>query len=161
MRNTLFLVCLLGVSCASLAQTGQSSWANLSGLRAGQKIQIVEISSKKHTGTFESVSDSAVSIKDAAGETSVQRQDVRIVKLMENHHRLRNTLVIGGASAGGGAIVGLAIGAAANKNNNGFFGPIVTTGQLTAIGAAGCGLIGTVVGTLLPSHETIYSVKAH
>src|ERR1039458_4315300 len=87
-RNTLLLMCVLGISCAAIAQTGQSSWTNLSGLRAGQKIQIVETNSKKHTGVLENVSDSAISIKDATGEASVQRQDVRSLKLLSSGHRL-------------------------------------------------------------------------
>jgi hypothetical protein len=91
MRNSLFLVCLLGIPCTSVAQSGQSSWASLSGLRAGQKIQIDEMNSKKHSGIFESVSDSAISIRDASGEMSVQKQDVRSVKLLSSGHRLRNT----------------------------------------------------------------------
>ncbi len=162
MRKVLFLVCLLAVPGALAAQSGQSSWANLSGLRPGQKIQIVEMSSKKHSGIFESFSDSAISIKDTSGEMSVQKQDIRSVKLMENHHRLRSTLIGAGVGAGGGAIVGFAVGDASNKNSSGFFGkPIIGTGVIAAVGALGGGLIGATVGALLPSHGTIYRVSAH
>ena len=68
MRKALLAFCVLGVSCAAVAQNNQASWASLSGLGAGQKIQVVEKSSKKHTGIFESVSDSAISFRDATGK---------------------------------------------------------------------------------------------
>ena len=156
MRNSLFLACLLGIPCALVAQSGQSSWASLSGLRAGQKIQIDEMNSKKHSGIFENVSDSAISIRDASGEMSVQKQDVRSVKLLSSGHRLRNTLICAGVGAGGGAIAGAALGETQNKGFD-----IVTTGELTAAGALGGGVIGTIVGVLLPSHDTIYRASSH
>jgi hypothetical protein len=156
MRNSLFLVCLLGIPCASVAQSGQSSWANLSGLRAGQKIEIDEMSSKKHSGIFENVSDSAISIRDSSGEMSIQKQDVRRVKLLSGGHRLRNTLICAGVGVGGGAIAGAALG---ETQKPGF--DIVTKGELTAAGAVGGGVIGTVIGVLLPAHDTIYRVSSH
>lgn len=152
-RNTLLLMWVLGISCASIAQTGQSSWTNLSGLRAGQKIQIVETNSKKHTGVLENVSDSAISIKDATGEASVQRQDVRSVKLLSSGHRLRNTLI--GAGVGAGAGAGIAAGI---WESSGFFGG---KGDGAAVGAAIGGLGGLIVGALLPAHDTIYRVSSH
>ncbi len=150
MRNMLSLVCVLGISCASFAQTGQSSWANLSGLKVGQKIQVVETSSKKDSGTFLAVSDSAISFKDAAGEKSVQRPDVRSVKLL-TERRLRNTLIGLGVGAGAGA----AIGAGATRSGD-FFGKGVAAAVLGVTG----GVCGTVVGVLLPTHETVYRVSS-
>jgi hypothetical protein len=156
MRNSLFLACLLGIPCALVAQGGQSAWASLSGLRAGQKIQIDEMNSKKHSGIFENVSESAISIRDASGEMSVQKQDVRSVKLLSSGHRLRNTLICAGVGAGGGAIAGAAVGETQKKGFD-----IVTTGELTAGGALGVGVIGTIVGVLLPAHDTIYRANSH
>jgi hypothetical protein len=130
-----------------MAQAVPSSWTNLNGLRAGQKIQIVEINSKKHTGIFESFSDSAISIKDAAGEASIQRQDVRTVKLMENHHRLRNILIGTGIGAGAGAGI-----AAAAWESSGY---LRGKGTGAALGAGLGGLGGLIVGTVVPSHDTI------
>ncbi len=159
MRKGLVLLCLMGIPCASVAQSGPSAWSNLNGLRSGQKIQIVETNSIKHTGAFESVSSSAISIRDATGEASIQRQNVRIVKLMENHHRLRNTLILTGTGAGAGAIAGFALGEAQNKGSNEF--KIITTGEIAAAGTLGGAFVGAIVGALLPSHDTIYNVNAH
>ena len=151
MRKGLFLICVLGLSCVSWAQTNRASWANLTVLHAGQKIQIVDMNSKKHSGTFVSVSDTAISYQEAASEQTIQKQDIRSVKLMENKHRLRNTLIGGAVGAGAGAGIG-----AASWENHGFLG---SKGVGAAVGAV-IGLVGgVVVGVLLPSHKMIYSVS--
>jgi hypothetical protein len=80
----------------------------LSTLHAGQKIQVVEMNSKKHSGTFVNFSDTAISFQDTAGEQTIPKQDLRRVKLMENKHRLRNTLIGAGVGAGAGTVIGAA-----------------------------------------------------
>jgi len=153
MRIMLSLMCLLFASCAALAQTTQSSLFRLNGLKIGQRIQVVETNSKKDTGTFEAVSDAAISIRDSAGEKSIPIADVRSVKLVGTHWRLRNTLIGLGIGAGGGAAFGAAIGP-----SNGF---IVGKGVAAAlVGTAGA-VCGTVVGVLLPTHETLYATAQH
>jgi hypothetical protein len=163
MRNLFLLAWVLGVSCASWGQAGQSSWANLSTLYTGQKIQIVEKDSTKHSGTFMTFNETAILYQDAAGEQTIPKEAVRRVKLMQNRHRLRNTLI--GAAVGVGA--GAGIGAASYHKTpcastdficlNGIGG----RGVPAAIGAS-LGLVaGAVVGVLLPSHPTIYSVNSH
>jgi cold shock CspA family protein len=108
-KKILLLICIVGISFASLAQTNQTAWSNLCTLRPGQKIQVVETTSKKHSGLFASVSDIAISYRETTGEQSIQKQEVLSVKLMENKHRLRNTLIVAGAGASVGAAVGAAI----------------------------------------------------
>jgi hypothetical protein len=66
MRKPWFLICILGITCASWAQTDQASWTNLSALQAGQKIQIVDANSKKHSGIFVNVSDTGIATQDAS-----------------------------------------------------------------------------------------------
>jgi hypothetical protein len=158
MRTLWLLICVLGIACASWAKTDQASWGNLAALQVGQKIQIVEINSKKHSGTFVNVSDGAILYKDSGGEQTIQKQDVRSVKLMKNKHRLLNTLVLGGVGAG----VGAGIGAATYHPcppSQGFCLDIGGRELPTAIGG-GIGFVGgAVVGALLPSHTTIYRVN--
>jgi hypothetical protein len=153
MRNGLLLMCVLLTSCASVAQTSEASWAKLTRLQAGQSIQVVEMTSKKHSGIFVNVSDSAISFKDAAGDQTVQKQDVRSVKLMKSNRRLRNTLI--GAGVGAGAGAGLT---AAAWESHGWFGD---KADGAAVGAILGGLIGAIVGVALPSHDTIYSAGSH
>jgi hypothetical protein len=97
------------MSYASQAQSDKASWTNLSTLQTGQKIQIVDMNSKKHSGAFLNVSDTAVRYHDNAGDQSIPKQDVRRVKLMENRHRLRNTLIGAGVGAGVGAVIGAVV----------------------------------------------------
>lgn len=153
MRNIiLFLVCTLPASCASLAQTNLASWENLSALRAGQQIQVVDTSSKKHSGSFMNVSATAIAFNEAAGDRTVQRQDVRSVRLMKNNRRLRHALIGAGIGAGAGAGVG-----AGAWESNGFLGG---KGAGAAVGAVIGGVSGAVVGALLPSRNTVYNAGA-
>src|ERR1700690_1109233 len=99
MRKILLLVCLIGISSASWAQNDQS-WANLSALYPGQKIQVIELNSKKHSAAFVSFSETAITFQDIAGAQTIPRQNVRKVKLGTNKRRLRNTLIAAGVGAG-------------------------------------------------------------
>jgi hypothetical protein len=161
MSKLLLLICVGGLPCALCAQTNQASWANLSVLRAGEKIQVIDANLKKHSGTFVSVSEAAISYEQIAGEQTIQKPDVRSVKRMRTKRRLLNTVLLGGVGAG----VGAGIGAATYHDNpcpptafvclNGIGG----RGLPTALGAA-IGLVGgAIVGALLPNHEIIYRVN--
>ena len=108
MRNLLFLICVLGMPCASWAQSNPASWENLNTLQAGEKIQVVEMNSKKVSGTFLNVSDAAISLQEKAGQQTIQRQDVQSVKLMKHQQRLRNTLIGAAVGAGAAAAIGAA-----------------------------------------------------
>lgn len=153
MRKSLLLICVLGLSCASWGQTNRASWANLSALQAGQKIQIVDTNSKKHSGTFVGVSETAISYQETAGAQSIQKQDVNSVKLTGNTHRLRNAIIGGAVGAGAGAGI-----TAAAWENHGFAGG---KGTGAAVGAVIGFVAGAVVGVLSPSHKIIYSVNLH
>lgn len=153
MRKILFLICVFGISCVSLAQTDQASWAKLSALRPGQNIQIIDVTSKKHSAVFTSVSDTSISYRENATEQTTERQNVRSVKLMKNSHRLRNTLIGAGVGAGAGAGI-----TAAAWEDHGFLG---SKGAGAAVGAVIGGIGGAIVGALLPSHSTIYSAASH
>jgi hypothetical protein len=158
MRKILSLVCFLGLPCVSLAQHNQASWANLSVLHSGQKIQIIDTASKKHSGTFTGISESAISYTENASEKSIPKQDVHSVRLMENKHRLRNTLIVGAAGAG----VGAGIGAATHKSCNSQSFCIDPGGAAlpAGIGAVIGGIGGATIGALLPSHSTIYDISS-
>ncbi len=167
MRELLFLICVLGMPCASWAQTDRASWANLSALQAGQKIQVVDMNSKKHSGTFVNVSDTAISYQETEDEQTIQKQDVRSVKLVGNKHRVRKALVGIGVGGGVGAGVGAGIGAATfhSCSSQSFciqpVGKGGQTGIAAVFGFAGGAAVGAVVGALLPSHSTIYRVSTH
>jgi hypothetical protein len=159
MRNRFFLICILGMSCASWAHGDQASWTNLSALYPGEKIQVVEMNSKKHSGTFVNFSEAAIAYQDNAGGQTIPKQDVRRVKLMENKHHLRNALIGGAVGAG----VGAGIGAATYQPCSAQSFCLPSIGRA---GHAGIGLsiglpVGAVIGFFLPSHRTIYRLNSH
>jgi hypothetical protein len=152
MRKILFLISVFGLSCVCVAQNN-SAWSTLNSLHAGQKIQIVETNAKKHSGTFVSASDTAISYTEADGDHTIEKQDVRIVKLVEHQRRPRHVLI--GAAIGAGVGAGIT---AAAWESDGFVGG---KGVGAAVGAAIGGISGAVVGALLPTHSTIYNVAPH
>src|SRR3984957_17216449 len=158
-RSILFLIFCSGIPCALRAQANQASWGNLSGLQPGQRIQVVGMTSKKHSGSFVSISDTAISYRETNGEQSIPKQEVVSVKLLEHKHRLRNTLIVAGVGGG----IGAGIGAALHKSCSSqsfcldFGGAALPAG----IGAVVGGVGGAVVGILLPSHSTIYQVSPY
>ncbi len=166
MRSLVFLLCVLGLSCASPAQTNQVSWETLNHLKPGQSIQVVDTSSKKHSGTLLNVSNSAISLRVASGEQSLQKQDVRSVKLLNNSHRGRNALIGAAIGGGAGAGVGAGIGAAINHgcSTNPCF-DIISTGEsagiLAAIGGLSGAIVGGIIGAVIPSHDTAYTTASH
>jgi hypothetical protein len=167
MRTVVLLICILGLPCAALTQTDRSSWTILNGLQPGQNIQVVDTSSKKYSGTFISISDTAISFRVATSDHSLQKQDVRSVKLMANKSRARNTLIGGAVGGGIGAGAGAIIGAATHKGctPGAFCLDIIDERASAGIGAVvgflGGTVTGGVVGALVPSHTTIYDVRSH
>jgi hypothetical protein len=163
MRKRLFLLCLFCLPCAALAQINEASWAKLKGLTPGQTIQIIDVNAKKHSGTFLSASEASIAYTETTGQHSIDKLDVRSVKLMETHHG-HNTLVGFAVGGGAGAAVGAVIGAATYKGcqPQTFCLGLTSRGELTGIGAvagfAGGAIVGAVTGALVPSHTTIYSL---
>jgi len=162
----LLLVFLLGLSCVSLSQTNQALWAKLKGLPPGQKFQITDTNSKKHSGTLVSVSDTTIVYADSTGQHSIDQPDVRTVKLMKTRNR-HDTLV--GLAVGGavGAAVGAGIAVATYKGcaSGTFCLDFVSRGELAAVGAgAGLavgGVTGALIGYMAPHHSTIYNASSH
>jgi hypothetical protein len=152
MRNVLATVLLLATPCVLPAQSNPSSWENLKALRTGQKIQVVEITAKKHTGVFVSVSDTAIVFTQSDGDRTLEKQNVRTVKL-KGGHRLRNTLIGAGVGAGAGAGI-----TAAAWESGGFLGGRAGG---AAVGAIIGGLGGAIVGSVWPAHSTIYNANSH
>jgi hypothetical protein len=155
LRRLGMFLCVLGMPFVAHAQSNKTSWENLSGLAPGHKIQVTETNSKKVSGTFVSVSDTAISLQDPNGAQTVPRTDIRAVKLMENKHRLRNAAI--GAAVGAGAGAGIGAGAYRSCKPNESFcvDPIGRAGAAGIVAAAG-GAAGAIVGALWPSHETLY-----
>src|SRR5439155_14911529 len=145
------LVFFLGLPAALGAQT-QGSWSNLNRLKAGQGIEVIESSMKRHAGKFVTVTDELLTLKENGSDISVKREDVARVSTSSGHKRGEHALI--GLVVGG--LAGAGIGAASGSGSNtGFFG-----GSSRGIGALVGVVIGApsaaVVGAVLPAHTTIY-----
>jgi len=158
-----FLVLALLAACFSTwAASGQdskgrsSSWDNLKSLTPGQEIRVVMNNVKSYQGEFESLSDDGITLRQAAGEQTLARQDVLRVSWKGQNHQSRNALI--GAVVGAGA--GLGIGLAANhviwSHTNCTEGPAFNCGYppnphwgiiLTSVGV----LAGAVIGAVGPT----------
>lgn len=70
MRQLALLAMFLGTPVLSLAQTAQtpktneSSWDALNTLRAGQRIEVFETNLKQHKGTFSTLTEEAIQLRE-------------------------------------------------------------------------------------------------
>jgi hypothetical protein len=149
-RPGLMLALLIGLPTALGAQTQQGSWSNLNGLKAGQGIEVIESSMKRHAGEFVTVTDELLTLKEKGSDLSVKREDVARVSTSSGPKHVEHALI--------GLVVGGAIGAgigAASGSKTGFLG-----GSSRGIGAL-VGIVigapsGALVGAVLPAHTTVY-----
>jgi hypothetical protein len=155
MRKAALACFLILIPCSLRAQDKQGDWKALYGLRSGEKIELVETGMKKHVGTFSTVTDEAIQMREGSNETGIPRQNVAPVTLLEKSHRLRNALILGAVGAGAGAGIGAAASRCSNSNAPfNFCG--LGRGAEVAIGAV-IGLAGGAgLGAAIPSHPTIY-----
>jgi hypothetical protein len=141
-------VLMLGIPAAAPAQ--EESWGNLRGLRAGEKIQVVEQNLKSQDGTFVGVSDEAITFRMIQDEVSVQRADVLRVSSREGMGRGKHTLIGLAIGAGGGLAVGLGLGSLFTESNEG----LKNGAFLPAFVGLGTG-IGAGIGAALPASRPI------
>jgi hypothetical protein len=154
MRKMLGLIVVLVFHVVALAQTGQASWSNLSVVKPGQNVRVIDSSSKARQGSFKSFSDTSIVLMGKDGEFSIQRLDVRSVKLLKGMGRTAHTLLGAGIGAGAGAGI-----MAASWESHGFLGG---KGAGAAVGAVIGALAGAVVGSVLPvDHPTLYVSASH
>ncbi len=157
-RSLIIAVFMLVLPWVCLAQKDKSSWANLGLLQPGQKIQTIEIDSKRETGAFASFTDTSITLQEKSGVRTVQKQDVRTVRLLKNKHRLRNTLIGAGIGAGLGAGIGAATYRKCVSPPDAFFGCLQILGrgdQAAVFGVVGL-VGGAATGALWPTSEIIY-----
>lgn len=146
----LMVVLLLGLSAVLGAQTQQGSWPNLERLKAGQRIEVIESTMKRHAGNFVTVTSELLTLRENGSDVPIKREDVARVSTSSGPKRGEHALI--------GLVVGGAIGAgvgAASGSSNGFLG-----GSSRGIGAL-VGVVigapsGALVGAVVPAHATVY-----
>ena len=134
-------------------QSTEDAWSNLSRLRAGQKIEVVDMKLKPVAGNFTAFSEGAITLLVGKDQVSIARANVFSVKNRGISHRRRNTLLGLGIGAAAGLAIGAIKGAAYHEE-----GEIpVFLMVSTPIGAG----IGGALGAALPAgHVTVYRAKA-
>jgi hypothetical protein len=158
MRKAALVCFLILIPCSLRAQDKKSDWKALYGLRSGEKIELVETDMKRHVGTFSTVTDDAIQLREGPNDIGIRKESVARVTLLEKSHRLRNSLIFGTVGAGVGAGIGVAASRCSNSNTSfnlcGLGRPVEV-----AIGAV-VGLVGGAgLGAAIPTHPTIYRVE--
>jgi hypothetical protein len=102
----LTVLALALVPVASSAQARKDNWENLKQLKAGHKMQVVDMSLNSWQGKFVSVSEETITIRELRQqqEITVERAKVFRVTDLERSRRGRNALIglcIGGVIGGG------------------------------------------------------------
>jgi len=108
MRKLVITLMLLVTPIVSRAQKLENSWEALNALHAGQKIEIIETNLKKHNGTFATVTDEAIQLREGGSDVGIRKENVMRVTLLDKSHRLRNAFIMGGIGARAGAGIGAA-----------------------------------------------------
>ena len=154
------LACFLILIPWSLrAQDKKSDWKALYGLRAGEKIELVETDMKKHVGTFSTVTDEAIQMREGSNDVGIPKESVARVTVLGKSHRLRNSLISGGLGAGAGAGIAAAATRCSSPSNS-FSSCDFGRGIVVAIGAVAGLLGGAGVGAAIASHPTIYRAES-
>jgi len=148
--RVLFSVLFCVVPAAVIAQTQHGSWSDLNGLKAGQGIEVIELSMKLHAGHFVAVTDESLTLKEHGSDVAIKREDVARVSKSSGSKRAEHAVIGLVVGAGVGAAVG-----AASGSDHGFLGG--SSRGINALFGIAIGLpSGAVVGAVLPAHTTIY-----
>ena len=143
MRILVLIVLLASTSFAE-------GWDSVQRLSAGQKVEVKEALGTAR-GVFVSATESAIVVRTRAGEQSISKANVEVIRVADPTRRMRNGLIATAIGAGAGFGAGLAI--CPHCGNEGAGAKY--TGPMTALGAG----VGAAAGFLPTPYRTIYRVK--
>jgi hypothetical protein len=149
LRTCLIFLLFLGLPAALVAQKQQASWSNLNALKAGQGIEVIESSMKRHAGEFVTVTDDALILKEHGSDVSLKRESVIRVSTSSGAKRAEHAVI--GLVVGG--LIGAGIGAASGTTGP---GKASTRGIGALIGVVIGAPSGALVGAVIPAHTTVY-----
>src|SRR5712692_3078612 len=118
MRKAALLCFLILIPCSLRAQDKKADWKALYGLRSGEKIELVETGMKKHVGTFSTVTEEAIQLREGSNDIGIRKESVARVTVLDKSHRFRNALIFAVAGAGAGAGIGAAASRCSNSNTS-------------------------------------------
>lgn len=144
MRHSLIVSVLLLFWCVPGSQA-QHGWQDLSTIRPGTRVDVVDQHLRKQSGKFVRFSDTDITLQTEGKEIAIPREQV--YRVTAGRGRKRNTLI--GMAVGGG--IGLGIGLATVLAYHGDIEGIAAVGT-TAFGAG----VGAGIGAAVPPHTTVY-----
>lgn len=149
-RVGMLLVLFLAVPSVLCAQKQKGQWSDLRGLKAGQEIEVIESSMKRHGGEFIGVTDDALSLQEKGSDVSIKRENVVRVSTGSGARRGQHAVI--------GLVAGAAIGAAigAISGSRGGFNGGSASGIAALVGIAIGAPAGATVGVCIPAHTTLY-----
>ncbi len=100
MKTFFVAVCVMALSVCAVAADSLSDWQNLSQVRVGQKIEVVQTDTVKYVGSFVKFTDDAIVLLVGKTEHSITCEQVARVSSVS--HRARNSVLMG--------LVGLLVG---------------------------------------------------
>ena len=147
-----FLLCSAGAWTIPSRAQSVGSWESLAGLRAGQKLQVLDSAAQRRAVSFISITGDALRVSYRGRELDLQRDEIREIRRVDSRMRRRITygLAFGLLS---GLVVGICADAGIGSNEGGF------AVYYTGIGAGTGAAIGAGVGAglgLIPRHKVLY-----
>src|SRR6266550_2159 len=100
MRNAALVCFLILIPWSLRAQDKKDDWKSLYGLRTGEKIELIETGMKKHVGTFSTVTEEAIQLREGSNDVGIPKENVARVTRLEKSHRLRNAAILGVVGTG-------------------------------------------------------------
>ncbi len=146
LKNFRPMALLLLFALSAAAQPPAQDWTVVKALGTGTSVR-VSAGSRTVSGQLQGVTDDSIEIDSGKTQTTFKRQEVTRVAVKKEGHRGRNALI----GLGTGAAVGAAAGAASHKNCTGFCIFYTTRAQDAGIGAVVLGVVGALVGALIPT----------
>jgi len=137
---TVLMLSFIGVAAVSAAgpKPTQADWESLKQLAPGQQVQVVLNDAKSYSGQFQSVSDDGIVLHLGKDTQTFERQTVLRVSTRGKSHRGRNALI--GVGAGVATLLAVDAGVCEDCTAGTWVGDV-----------AGGGLLGSVVGALIPT----------
>jgi len=135
-----FAAAVFLLTVTATAQTYTGNWNTVKTLAAATEVRVTTADGKTR-GRVDNISDEGLTLRTATGQKMFARQDLKVVSVHKQGHRLRNTFI----GFGAGTAVGLGIGYA-NDCNTGFL-----CGLGTAVGGVIGALGGTIIGVAWPT----------
>lgn len=147
--RALVFVIAAGISTpAWTRETEKADWQSLNTLRSGEKIEVVDSSSRTQKGSFVGFSEESMSLMIDATHVDVPRFEVQRVTSLGRSRRGRNAIIGALIGAGAGVVAGIIAGQSYHEEGETGLFMLLTL----PVGTAG----GALIGACVPSHPEIY-----